>query len=271
MGGSAGYLFCSLWIAFGVAGCGKPEVKPTGTVLVSMADNSFSPAIIHVPVGGSVVFINAGRSDHNVVAVDKSWSTEKTFGNVKMRPEDMSEIVYSKEGIYPFFCSFHGTPDGKAGMVGVVVVGNVEYTPPGSRGVLAAVESASGTTRRVPQDYPTIQNGVDAANPGDLVLIDKGTYVESVFVTTPSLTLRGVDRNSVILDGKFELGTGIMVGGNGVAVDHATGSVVTMRGAGSRTNYLRIIDPGTGELFDRKELTGALQSMKQLFGVPTRA
>lgn len=250
MGRSAGYLFCSLWIAFGVAGCGKPEVKPTGTVLVSMADNSFSPAIIHVPVGGSVVFINAGRNDHNVVAVDKSWSTEKTFGNVKMRPEDMSEIVYSKEGIYPFFCSFHGTPDGKAGMVGVVVVGNVEYTPPGSRGVLAAVESASGTTRRVPQDYPTIQNGVDAANPGDLVLIDKGTYVESVFVTTPSLTLRGVDRNSVILDGKFELGTGIMVGGNGVAVENMTARNYTLNGffwtavRGFRASYLTAYNNG---------------------------
>ena len=107
-------------------------------------------------------------------------------------------------------------------MVGVVVVGNIEYTPPGSRGVLAAVESATGVTRRVPQDYPTIQNGVDAANPGDLVLIDKGVYTEAVFVTTPSITLRGVDRNAVILDGKFELSTGIMVGGNGVAIENMT-------------------------------------------------
>ena len=96
--------------------------------------------------------------------------------------------------------------------------------------MLAAVASATGTTRRVPQDYPTIQNGVDAANPGDLVLIDKGTYVESVFVTTPSITLRGVDRNSVILDGKFEFGTGIMVGGNGVAVENMTARNYTLNG-----------------------------------------
>jgi hypothetical protein len=46
-------------------------------------------------------------------------------------------------------------------------------------------------------------------------------------------------------------------GGNGVKVDHVAGSIVTVRGAASRTNYLRITDPGTGELFDRKELTGA--------------
>ena len=215
-----------------------------------MADNSYSPAIIHVPVGGSIVFINAGRNDHNAIAVDKSWSSEKTFGNIKMKPEDMSEIVLSREGVYPFYCSFHATPDGKAGMVGVVVVGNVEYTPPGTRGVLPAVAVATGVTRRVPQDYPTIQNGVDAANPGDLVLIDKGEYFESVFVTTPSLTLRGVDRNSVILDGHFELGTGIMVGGNGVAVENMTARNYTLNGfywtavKGFRGSYLTAYNNG---------------------------
>jgi len=46
-------------------------------------------------------------------------------------------------------------------------------------------------------------------------------------------------------------------GGNGVEVDHTAGSVVTLRGVGSRTNYLRIEDASTGELFDRKQVTGA--------------
>jgi plastocyanin len=247
---SASYTVCAIVLAAGLAGCGKPEPKPTGTVLVSMADNSYSPAIVRVPVGGSIVFINAGRNDHNAIAVDNSWSSEKTFGNIKMRPEDMSEIVLAKEGIYPFYCSFHATPDGKAGMVGVVVVGNVDYTPPGTRGVLAAVETASGVTRRVPQDYPTIQNGVDAANPGDLVLIDKGEYNESVFVTTPSITLRGVDRNEVILDGKFDLGTGVMIGGNGVAVENMTARNYTLNGffwtgvRGFRASYLTAYNNG---------------------------
>jgi plastocyanin len=249
-GRTTGCLICSLWLAVSLGGCGRPEVKPTGTVLVSMADNSYSPAIVHVPVGGSIVFINAGRNDHNAIAVDKSWSSERTFGNIKMKPEDMSEIVLSKEGVYPFYCSFHATPDGKAGMVGVVVVGNVEYTPPGTRGVLAAVATATGVTRRVPQDYPTIQNGVDAANPGDLVLIDKGEYRETVFVTTPSITLRGVDRNAVILDGKFEMGTGIMVGGNGVVIENMTARNYTLNGfywtavKGFRGSYLTAYNNG---------------------------
>ena len=72
------WIIGSLCLIAGLGGCGKPEPKPTGTVLVSMADNSYSPAIVRVPVGGSIVFMNVGRNDHNVLAVDKSWSSEKT-------------------------------------------------------------------------------------------------------------------------------------------------------------------------------------------------
>jgi hypothetical protein len=45
-------------------------------------------------------------------------------------------------------------------------------------------------------------------------------------------------------------------GGIGVRFDHQNGSIVTVRGVGSRTNYLRITDTN-GELYDRKELAGA--------------
>jgi len=241
----------ALVLGAGLSGCGKHQAEPTGTVLVSMADNSFSPAIVHVPVGGSIVFMNVGRNDHNVLAIDKSWSSEKSFGNIKLRPGDMTEIVLSKAGVYPFYCSFHATPDAKVGMVGVAIVGDVQYTPPsGARGILSTVEKPTGVTRRVPQDYPTIQNGVDAADPGDLVLIDKGEYNEAVFVTTPSLTLRGVDRNAVILDGKFDLGTGIMVGANGVAVENMTARNYTLNGffwtavKGFRGSYLTAYNNG---------------------------
>jgi plastocyanin len=241
----------ALGVAAALSGCGKPEATPTGTVLVSMADNSFSPAIVRVPVGGSIVFMNVGRSDHNVFAVDRSWSSEKSFGKLALKPGEMTEIVLTEQGVYPFYCSLHATPDGKAGMVGVAVVGDVQYTPSsGARGILPAVEKATGVTRRVPQEYPTIQNGVDAADPGDLVLIDKGVYNEAVFVTTPSVTLRGVDRNAVILDGKFELGTGIMVGGNGVAIENMTARNYTLNGffwttvQGFRGSYLTAYNNG---------------------------
>ena len=45
---------------------------------------------------------------------------------------------------------------------------------------------------RVPQDHDTIQTAVDAAEPGDLILVDKGVYEEAVDVTTPYVTIRAV-------------------------------------------------------------------------------
>src|SRR5918998_5516446 len=80
-----------------------------------------------------------------------------------------------------------------------------------------------GATLRVPEDHDTIQAAVDAAAPGDLILVGPGTYEEAVTVETDELTIRGLDRNEVILDGGFELDNGIrVVGASGVAVENMT-------------------------------------------------
>jgi hypothetical protein len=76
---------------------------------------------------------------------------------------------------------------------------------------------------RVPQDAPTIQSAVDAAEPGGLVLISPGVYEEAVVVRTPFLTIRGLDRNQVILEGGFRLANGIeVVQADGVAIENLT-------------------------------------------------
>jgi len=82
---------------------------------------------------------------------------------------------------------------------------------------------ASGHTIAVPADQPTIQGAVDAAAPGDLILVSPGVYNESVNITTAGLTLRGTDRNTVILDGEFKLENGVRVlGANNVTVQNMT-------------------------------------------------
>ncbi|HLE95452.1 MAG TPA: right-handed parallel beta-helix repeat-containing protein [Acidimicrobiia bacterium] len=107
----------------------------------------------------------------------------------------------------------------------------------------------TGETRLVPQGYPTIQAAVDAADPGDLVLIDRGVYREEVQVTTPGLIIRGIDRNEVIIDGEFQRPNGIEVFfADGVAVENltvrnATGNGVFWTGVrGFRGSYLTALN-----------------------------
>ena len=107
----------------------------------------------------------------------------------------------------------------------------------------------SGETRLVPQDYPTIQSAVDAADPGDMILIDRGTYREEVQVTTPGLTLRGVDRNEVVIDGEFQRPNGVSVlFADGVAVENLTAINNTSNGffwsgvRGYRGSYLTAVN-----------------------------
>src|SRR5262245_49254525 len=45
----------------------------------------------------------------------------------------------------------------------------------------------------------SIQKAVDAAQPGDTVLIAPGTYYESVKITTPQLTLRGTGLGMTVI------------------------------------------------------------------------
>ncbi|HEX9012752.1 MAG TPA: hypothetical protein VF813_04525, partial [Anaerolineaceae bacterium] len=55
--------------------------------------------------------------------------------------------------------------------------------------------------------FSTIQSAVNAASPGDWILIAPGTYHETgsptdgVLIKTPGLHLRGLDRNGVVIDG----------------------------------------------------------------------
>ncbi len=90
-------------------------------------------------------------------------------------------------------------------------------------GTSGGSEQEATAAIRVPQDFRTIQEAVDGAKSGDLILIDEGTYKEAVDVTTPDLTLRGVDRNKVILDGGFELENGVRIlDTDGVVVENMT-------------------------------------------------
>ena len=51
----------------------------------------------------------------------------------------------------------------------------------------------------VPDDYPTIQEAINAANEGDTIFVKKGVYVENP-VVNKSVSLVGEDRDSTVID-----------------------------------------------------------------------
>jgi plastocyanin len=206
-----------LALAAALTACGGRQ-QATGVVNIPMFDNFYARDVTRVPLGGTVRFPNEGRVPHNAVAVDGSWRTRASVGR-----DEAATVTVDRPGVYRFYCTFHATRDGK-GMAATLVVGDADYYPSQATtgSALRPVKQASGVTRRVPEDHRTIQAAVDAARPGDLVLVGPGVYREEVKVTIPSLVIRGRDRNQVVVDGEFRRPNAISITADGVAVENLT-------------------------------------------------
>jgi plastocyanin len=209
---------------------------------ITIADNVFSPQIVRVEPGATVEWVNDGRSLHDVTADDGA------FASGDLAPGAEYTHTFDESGVYPYHCSFHG-----AGMTGTIVVGDVPL--PGHSGDVTPgrepVPGGFADTIRVPRDEPTIQAAVDHAQPGGLVLISPGVYEESVAVTTPYLTIRGMDRNRTIIDGGFTRGNGIQViEADGVSIENLTARNHLVNGFywshvhGYRGSYLTAVNNG---------------------------
>ena len=109
-------------------------------------------------------------------------------------------------------------------LFGVVALAVACVTP------AACASDSGGSTIRVPADETTIQEAVEKAHPGDLILIAAGTYNESIEVETKDIVIRGEDRNAVILDGQFKKINGFEVSANGVAIENLTVTGFTQNG-----------------------------------------
>lgn len=244
--------------------CGSDEVE----VEVSMIDNTFVPAVINVPVNGTVLFRNDGRNPHNAIDAGGTFSTEDTFGNLTMEEGDATTLRFQKPGVYEIFCSFHATlqDDGTyTGMTATVVVGDAESAEAAVAAKAEVPTEWTGTTRNVPLEYSTIQSAVDAAEAGDLVLVAPGVYKEQVTVTTPSITIRGTDRNTVILDGEHIRENGVFATADGIVVENLTTKNYTSNGVfwtgitGYRGSYLTAIDNGVYGIYAFDSVDGLIE------------
>lgn len=211
-------------------------------VTVHIRDNVFAPANLNVAAGTTVRWVNDGRNTHNVTP-----DSGRAYGSGNLKPGKSYVHTFKDPGAFAYYCTLHGTPT--KGQHAQLAVGDdiavTPITPVGAGDHPVPNFKASGRTIRVPADSKTIQGAVDRAKPGDLVLVSPGVYREAVTVGTDGIVIRGVDRNTTILDGQFKRQNGVfVVGADGVAVENLTARNYTENGffwngvLGYRGSYL---------------------------------
>jgi plastocyanin len=100
-----------------------PETFPANgvTVEVRSLDNSFRPETLEIEAGTEVLWINGGRNEHNVLPVDEvAELTTFRADTADFAPGDEYAYVFDTPGVFPYYCSIHGTQE--VGMVGTIVV-----------------------------------------------------------------------------------------------------------------------------------------------------
>jgi LPXTG-motif cell wall-anchored protein len=143
---------------------------------VSAVDNAFEPAEIEVESGTSVTWTNDGDAPHTATADNGSFDS----GN--MDPGDDFTETFVDEGRYPYYCEYHGGPNGQ-GMSGVVVVtGDDDDDGGGGNGEddtdpIAPVEGNGTTTATDTTGLPNTGTEVDAFIYLALALIAAGAVL----------------------------------------------------------------------------------------------
>jgi hypothetical protein len=85
-------------------------------------------------------------------------------------------------------------------------------------GLGAAPQAVADHRTHVVSPGESIQKAVDAAEAGDTVLVTSGTYHESVKVSTPGITLRGMGPGTVVAPAVKKAADGCGDSGNGICV-----------------------------------------------------
>ena len=111
-----------------IAACGSQEATSLDPQIVKVVDDEFSPKVIRVEPGTTVIWESGGANNHNVIASDGTWQAISSdyFEYGIITKGDQYEHTFNEPGVYEYYCPYHGTNN--KGMVGTVIVGDVEYS-----------------------------------------------------------------------------------------------------------------------------------------------
>jgi parallel beta-helix repeat protein len=92
---------------------------------------------------------------------------------------------------------------------------------------MATVGCATGTQPgqvvvSVPADAPTLAAALEAVSPGGMILLSPGVYTEQLVIDKVDVTIRGLDRNTTIVDGELKRPFGIVGIADGVRIENLT-------------------------------------------------
>jgi plastocyanin len=95
-------------------GCahGTPPTDGSGTA-VSMAENCFTPTVLHTDPGAEITFRNDDGVEHTVTGVGFLWGD-----TTDQQPGDEVTYRFDEDGVYLYACLIH------PGMIGAIVVGD---------------------------------------------------------------------------------------------------------------------------------------------------
>ncbi len=108
----------------------------------------------------------------------------------------------------------------RTGLAALILAGVVLGGPIGG----PAATAADGRTLDVPGDQPTVEAAIAASQPGDVIVLAAGTYPGDVVVPEdrPGITIRGIDRNTVVFDGQDTRANAIEVEADDVTLENLT-------------------------------------------------
>jgi plastocyanin len=109
-----------------------------GTRTVTIAASSYSPVILTVEAGTTIVFDNTSAFPHTATADNGSFDT----GMIAVGAS--KNITVSTPGVFPFFCQFHGAAGGVGQAGTITVTAAAAATPPPAGGGATSPTAAPG-------------------------------------------------------------------------------------------------------------------------------